>query len=115
MLLDFNTVRCLELVQNLQNEKSTDNLFGLLNKTKTAMGARALRANILQPLTQPKWINPRLDVVEEFTKQEDMYFQASEALKNIPDMDRLCLAVWMRPVVSMRRVHHWLTSVFGYS
>lgn len=95
MSIDSTTVRCLELIQNLQNEKSTDSLFGLLNNTSTAMGARLLRSNILQPSTEVDFLNTRLDAVDEFTKHEDMFFQIKEALKEFPDMDRLCMAVTM--------------------
>jgi len=95
MSIDPTTVRCLELIQNLQDDKSTDSLFGLLNNTSTAMGARFLKSNILQPSTEVGFINTRLDAVEEFTKHEEMFFQVKEALKGFPDMDRLCMAVWM--------------------
>ena len=38
MLIDFNTVINLELIQNIQNPQGTESLFGLLNSTQTAMG-----------------------------------------------------------------------------
>jgi DNA mismatch repair protein MSH4 len=93
MLIDFTTVRSLELIQNLQNQKSTECLFGLLNNTQTAMGARLLRTNVLQPLTDKDTIEGRLDAVEELTGKEAMFFAVMEALKGFPDMDRLCTAV----------------------
>jgi DNA mismatch repair protein MSH4 len=93
MLIDFTTVHSLELIQNLQNPKSTDCLFGLLNNTNSAMGARFLRTNILQPLTDVPTLNSRLDAVEEFTQHEQMFFQVKDALKGFLDMDRICTAV----------------------
>ncbi|RPA93986.1 hypothetical protein L873DRAFT_1837804 [Choiromyces venosus 120613-1] len=98
MLIDFSTVHSLELIQNLQNPKSTDCLFGLLNNTLTAMGARLLRASILQPLTDLSTLNARLDAVEEFTQHEEMFFQARQALKPFLDMDRLLTALITMPV-----------------
>lgn len=93
MLIDFSTVHSLELIQNLQNSKSTECLFGLLNNTLTAMGARLLRSNILQPLTDISTLNARLDALEEFTQHEEMFFQTRQALKPFLDMDRLLTAV----------------------
>ena len=49
MLIDYLSVRNLELVQNLQNSKSSQSLFGILDYCRTPMGKRLLRANILQP------------------------------------------------------------------
>ncbi|KAA8909324.1 muts domain V-domain-containing protein [Sphaerosporella brunnea] len=98
MMIDPSTVHGLELIQNLQNEKSTDSLFGLLNNTGSAMGARLLRTNILQPLTEIPTLNSRLDAVEEFTQHEEMFFQVKEALKGFPDVDRLCAALIAVPL-----------------
>ena len=49
MLIDYLSVRNLELVQNLQNPKSPQSLFGVLDNCHSPMGKRLLRANILQP------------------------------------------------------------------
>ena len=74
MMIDVSTIHSLELVQNLQNQKSRDCLFGLLNETLTPMGARLLRSNILQPLTEPETLNSRYDALEELTTREEMFF-----------------------------------------
>ncbi|KAG0643376.1 muts domain V-domain-containing protein [Tuber brumale] len=98
MLIDFSTVHSLELIQNIQDPKSTECLFGLLDNTLTAMGARLLRASILQPLTDFSTLNARLDAVEEFTQHEEMFSQARQALKPFLDMDRLLTALITMPV-----------------
>lgn len=74
MMIDLSTIRSLELIQNLQNPKSKDCLFGLLNETLTPMGSRLLRSNILQPLTDPEVLKRRFDALEELTIKEDMFF-----------------------------------------
>lgn len=74
MMIDVSTIYTLELVQNLQNAKSRDCLFGLLNQTLTPMGARLLRSNILQPLTDADTLNFRYDALEELTTREEMFF-----------------------------------------
>lgn len=74
MMIDLATVVSLELIQNVQNTKSKDSLFGLLNETQTPMGARLLRSNILQPSTEPRKITGRYEALEELTTNEDMFF-----------------------------------------
>ena len=73
MMIDLSTIRSLELIQNLQNFKSKDCLFGLLNETLTPMGGRLLRSNILQPLTDVEVLGRRYDALEELTIKEDMF------------------------------------------
>lgn len=74
MMIDVSTIYSLELVQNLQNPKSRDCLFGLLNETLTPMGARLLRNNVLQPLTDPDVLNTRYAAVDDLTKKEELFF-----------------------------------------
>ncbi|KAJ4339112.1 MutS protein msh4 [Didymella glomerata] len=97
MMIDVSTIYSLELVQNLQNPKSKDCLFGLLNETLTAMGARLLRNNILQPLTDPEVLNTRYLAVEELTTKEEMFFATRAALKNFLDADRILTALIVKP------------------
>lgn len=73
MMIHLSTIRTLELIQNLQNPKSRDCLFGLLNETLTPMGARLIRSNILQPLTDADVLRGRFDALEELTLKEDMF------------------------------------------
>ena len=73
-MIDLSTIHSLELIQNLQNAKSKDCLFGLLNQTLTPMGSRLLRSNILQPLTETDVIKGRYDALGELATKEDMFF-----------------------------------------
>ncbi|KAF1358108.1 hypothetical protein EJ07DRAFT_167102 [Lizonia empirigonia] len=98
MMIDVSTISSLELVQNRQNSKSKDCLFGLLNETLTAMGARLLRNNILQPLTDPEVLNTRYLAVDELTTKEETFFATRAALKNILDGDRILTALIIQPV-----------------
>ena len=88
MLIDLSTLYSLELLQNLHNSKSKDCLFGLLNETLTPMGARLLRSNILQPLTNPDTLNTRYDALEELSTKEEMFFNVRQALKPLLDVDK---------------------------
>ena len=73
MMIDLSTIRSLELIQNLNDPKSRDCLFGLLNQTLTPMGSRLLRSNVLQPLTEKTTLEERYDALEELTTHEDIF------------------------------------------
>lgn len=47
--VDVTTVANLELLRNIRDPRSEHTLFGILNTTKSRMGSRLLRVNILQP------------------------------------------------------------------
>ncbi|KAI1651931.1 muts domain V-domain-containing protein [Daldinia loculata] len=90
MMIDISTIHSLELIQNLQDAKSKDCLFGLLNETLTPMGSRMLRSNILQPSCQvDNTLIPRYDALDELTVKEDMFFEIRKALKGFVDVEKL--------------------------
>lgn len=73
MMIDLTTIQSLELIQNAQNSKSKDCLFGLLNQTLTPMGSRLLRSSILQPSTDKPTLMKRYDAVHELVGQDDLF------------------------------------------
>ncbi|THX49502.1 hypothetical protein D6D06_08528 [Aureobasidium pullulans] len=89
MMIDLSTIRSLELIQNLQNQKSSDCLFGVLNETLTPMGSRLLRSNVLQPLTDEQTLETRYDALEELSTKEEMFFATRAAMKVILDADKI--------------------------
>ncbi|KAL7629513.1 MutS protein msh4 [Parahypoxylon ruwenzoriense] len=98
MMIDISTIKSLELIQNLQNAKSKDCLFGLLNETLTPMGSRMLRSNILQPSCQvDNTLIPRYDALDEVTIKEDMFFEIRKALKGFADVERLLTVLVIVP------------------
>ncbi|RAR01227.1 DNA mismatch repair protein MutS [Stemphylium lycopersici] len=97
MMIDVSTIYSLELVQNLRDAKSRHCLFGLLNETLTPMGARLLRNNVLQPLTDPEVLNTRYAAVDDMTKKEELFFATRAALKNFLDADRILTALIVTP------------------
>lgn len=68
MLLDSSTRRNLELCETLRDKQKRGSLLWVLDKTKTAMGARTLRKYIEQPLIDKNAIEKRLDAVDELMK-----------------------------------------------
>lgn len=97
MLVSVSTIHALELIQNLQNHKSQDCLLGLLNNTLTPMGARLLRSNILQPLTDPDTLNIRYDALEELTTKEDLFYATRTALKPFIDVEKVLTFIIVVP------------------
>src|SRR5699024_6461825 len=65
MLIDSSSRRNLELVETLREKNKRGSLLWVLDKTKTAMGARTLRSYVEQPLIDPDEINNRLEALEE--------------------------------------------------
>ena len=89
MLLDSSTRRNLELTETLREKQKKGSLLWVLDKTKTAMGARRLRSDIEQPLINIDDINARLDAVEQLCKNTVSRDEIREYLNLIYDMERL--------------------------
>lgn len=89
MLLDAATRRNLELTARARDGKKTGSLLGVLDKTRTAMGARMLRAWIERPLRGEKEINARLDAVGALAQNRAAREKAAELLSDVRDLERL--------------------------
>ncbi len=89
MLLDSSTRRNLELCETLREKQKRGSLLWVLDKTKTAMGARNLRKYIEQPLIDRDRINERLDAVEEFKDNAISREEIREYLTPVYDLERL--------------------------
>ena len=89
MLLDSSTRRNLELTETLREKQKRGSLLWVLDKTKTAMGARTLRQYIEQPLIDIEQINKRLDSVEDLSSQAINRDEIREYLNPVYDLERL--------------------------
>ena len=89
MLLDRSTRRNLELCETMREKAKRGSLFWVLDKTKTAMGARMLRNAIEQPLISLQEINERLDTVEALNDNAINREELREYLGPIYDLERL--------------------------
>ena len=89
MLLDSSTRRNLELCETMREKQKRGTLFWVLDKTKTAMGARMLRSDIEQPLVEEEGILKRLDAVDELYKKSVDRDELREYLSAIYDLERL--------------------------
>lgn len=89
MLLDSSTRRNLELIETMRDKQKRGTLLWVLDKTKTAMGARTLRNFIEQPLIDTDEIMSRQSAVEAFVKHVIERDEIREYLGPIYDLERL--------------------------
>lgn len=89
MLIDSSSRRNLELVETLREKQKRGSLLWVLDKTRTAMGARTLRSYVEQPLIDVDEINNRLMAVEELKEKPMLRDEIREYLNPIYDLERL--------------------------
>jgi DNA mismatch repair protein MutS len=89
LAIDAGTRRNLELVETLADGSRRGTLLGVLDETRTAMGARAMREWILRPLVSVERIQDRLDAVEELGFRTIERGRLREALGSVQDLDRI--------------------------
>ncbi|MBO4251517.1 MAG: DNA mismatch repair protein MutS [Clostridia bacterium] len=89
LMMDANAVRNLELVKTLRDGKRYGSLLWVLDKTRTAMGARMLTSWILSPLKDIEKINYRLSGVESFYNNTVIRQSLAETLASVKDIGRL--------------------------
>ena len=87
--LDINTRRNLELVEAMRTKEKRGSLLWVLDKTKTAMGARLMRSWVLRPLVDPVAISHRQSAVGELKEKARVREELSEVLSDILDIERL--------------------------
>ncbi len=89
MLLDSSTRRNLELTETLREKQKRGSLLWVLDKTKTAMGARMLRSYLEQPLIEKEDMEHRLDAIEELNQNSVSRDEIREYLNPVYDLERL--------------------------
>ncbi|MBO6195228.1 MAG: DNA mismatch repair protein MutS [Bacilli bacterium] len=87
--MDINTKRNLELIENIRTKEKKYSLLWLLDKTKTAMGARLLKKWILNPLVNREIIEERYNKIEKLTNEFIIKDEIRDALDNVYDLERL--------------------------
>ena len=89
MMLDTSTRRNLELTETLREKQKRGTLLWVLDKTKTAMGARMLRTLVEQPLISREEILRRQNAIEELNMNYISREELCEYLNPIYDLERL--------------------------
>ena len=93
MRLDLNTRRNLELTETMRSKERRGSLLWVLDKTKTAMGKRLIRAWLEQPLLSPAKITLRQNAVAEFCDNRPLLDSITESLTGIFDLERIMTRV----------------------
>ncbi len=93
MVIDSSTRRNLELVETMREKQKRGSLLWVLDKTKTAMGARMLRSYVEQPLIQRGDMESRYDAIEEINSNMIDREEFREYLHSIHDLERLITRV----------------------
>ncbi len=96
MILDSATKRNLELTETMRDGAKRGSLLWVLDKTKTAMGARMLRSFIETPLMNKNQIEMRLDAIESLNVNFIDRDEVREYLSSIYDMERLMTRISMK-------------------
>ncbi len=87
--LDESTKLNLELERTLIGQTKRGSLFGVLDLSRTALGARTLRRWLNYPLVQPKAIQARLARVAEYVESGVMRGDLRDILRRIGDLQRI--------------------------
>jgi len=96
MLIDSATRRNLEITETIRDKKRTGSLLWVLDKTKTAMGARKLRSFAEQPLLRKAEIEKRLDAISSLNDDLISRDEMREYLGSIYDLERLMTRISIR-------------------
>jgi len=89
VLLDEATKRNLELVRNLNDSSRRDTLIDVIDKTRTAGGARMLQQWLFQPLTTKQGIEERLEAVSFLYHEQVLLNDVRKILSGVLDTERL--------------------------
>lgn len=94
--IDAATRRNLELTETMREKQKRGSLYGVLDKTKTAMGSRVMKSWIVRPLVNAVHITNRLDAVEEMVKNLALREDIAEYISKIWDVERLMARVSLK-------------------
>ena len=87
--MDINTRRNLELTETMRTKEKKGSLLWVIDKTKSAAGARLLRQWVEHPLLNTGLINMRQNAVEEFFGNYILREEIGALLENVLDLERL--------------------------
>ncbi|MBW4688824.1 MAG: DNA mismatch repair protein MutS [Komarekiella atlantica HA4396-MV6] len=89
LIVDGQTRRNLEITQTVRDGTFHGSLLWALDRTNTAMGGRALRRWLLQPLLDIKGIRARQDTIQELMENTSLRQDLRQLLRQIYDLERL--------------------------
>ena len=87
--IDRRSAINLEIISNSKNGNQKSSLYGAINFTKTKVGSRYLKSNLLRPSTDLITIETRLDTIELLLKNNKIHNEIIHILQKFPDFDKL--------------------------
>jgi len=97
MNIDRTTMSNLELLVNAKTGRTANSLVGTIDCTKTSVGGRLLRTNLMAPPTRLDTIQARLDLVDSLLEDEEFFYVVMEHLEDLPDVDKMLSYVALTP------------------
>jgi len=93
--IDESSQRNLELLANQRDGDVRFSLLEVMDETRCSMGRRLLKRRLLHPLRDRNKINARLDIVENFYRDQGKLSKLRDLLGKTPDLERLCSSLAM--------------------
>lgn len=97
MTIDRATMLQLELLVNAKTGKVKDSLIGTIDCTKTTVGSRLLRSNLMSPPARVDTINTRLELVDLFLSNAEFFYAVLDHLTQLPDVDKMLSNIMLVP------------------
>ena len=98
MVIDGNTLRCLEVHRTLRTNRRRGSLLSCIDRTATGMGARLLERWLTFPLTRYSAIVARHEAVEELADDRPRLATVRELLADLAQIDRIAANIAMARV-----------------
>lgn len=119
VILDAITIRNLELMETMRTREKKNSLFGVLDRTKTAMGKRLLRKWLVRPLLNNESIELRWQAVEELKDNHPLRSDLGNLLSDVYDLERLSSRLNLgyinpRDLLSLKRTFQVLPHLSGF-
>ncbi len=89
LIFDYHTKKNLELTETIRDNSRNNSLLWLMDKTKTAMGSRLLKQNLLAPFTNLDLIERRFNYIDSLRKNFLVKENLTTSLNEIYDLERL--------------------------
>ena len=89
LLFDYHTKKNLELTETIRDNTKNNSLLWFLDKTKTAMGGRLLKQNLLSPFKNINIIERRYNYIDLLLENFLVKEKLSGYLNDIYDLERL--------------------------
>jgi DNA mismatch repair protein MSH4 len=97
MAIDRSTIIHLELLANAKTGKLANSLIGTIDCTKTSVGSRLLRNNLISPPIRLATIHARLDLVDTFLQDEEFFYEVLAQLEALPDLNKMLSHISLTP------------------